>query len=139
MAGTVTTFNSDNRSIERDPITLVFEVEAQLGATSSTDEVLMAMPAGVTYLCAEIQCIVAEAGATSSVCSLVHGATAILTGSADNGGTANTIDDGVSSGTFVANADTSAAGNLIADINIVGTSTTAAKWRIHVTCLRTSF
>ena len=137
--GTVTTFNSDLRAIERDPITLVFEVVADLGATSSSEEVLAAMPAGVTYLYAEVQCIIAEAGATSSKCNLKHGSTTFFTGSADNGGTVDTIDEGVSSGTFDPTADTSAAGNLIADIDVVGTSTTAAKWRIIVTCLRTSF
>lgn len=140
MAGTVTTFNSDNRAVERDPICLVFEYQAEAGASKSEEIVLRAIPEGTTYLRAQIQTIVADTGATSTVLNLKHGSTTIFTGSADNGGTVDTIDDGVSSGTFDPTAaDDVSADNLIADFDQVGTTSFAPKFRIIIECLRTSF
>lgn len=142
MAGTVTKYNSDNRAIERDPVLLVFEYEGELGLTKSEEAVLRAMPANCIYLSAEIQCITAEAGATSSLLSLKHGSTAVLTGKADNGGAVGKVDNGAvvaSNGTAVPQADTSAAANLVASYTSVGTSTTAPKWRILLWVMRPDF
>lgn len=140
--GTITKFNSDHRAIERDPVLLVFEYESQLGLTRSEEAVLRAMPANCIYLSAEIQCIVAEAGATSSLLSLKHGSTAFLTGKADNGGVVGKVDNGAvvaTNGTAVPQADTSAAANLIASFTSVGTSTTAPKYRILLWVMRSTF
>ena len=139
MAATVTHWGAEQVYIGRDPVQLVFEVAPAIG-DASEDIVLRAMPDDVTYLWAQIQTITAEAGATSSVLGLKHGTTAIFTGSADNGGTLNTIDIGdASSGVFLpATADTAGAtqGNLVAATTIVGTTTTAPKWRVIVCCMR---
>lgn len=140
MAATVTHWGAEQCFIGRDPVQLVFEVAPAVG-DASEDIVLRAMPDDVTYLWAQIQTITAEAGATSSVLGLKHGTTAIFTGTADNGGTLNTIDGGTagSDGAFLpATADTAGAtqGNLVAATTIVGTTTTAPKWRVIVCCMR---
>lgn len=144
MAGTVTTYGNDDRAIERDPIILTFDYEAEVGLTKSEEAVLRSMPAGIKYLWCQIQCIRADAGTATSQLSLDHGATEIFTGTADNGAAVNTIDGGTagSDGAFLAAAAETAgatAGNLIASFTATGTTTTAAKYRILVCCFRPTF
>jgi len=141
MAATVTKFNSDNRAIERDPVTLVFEVDSGTPALAAVSYALCTIPAGTVYLTAEIHCLQADVDATSTLCSLAHTAATLFTGSADNGGVINVIDDGISSGTLVPTpSGTQAAGTLNAVVSVVGAScSTAAKWRITVCCYRPSF
>ena len=140
MAGTVTNHNSDHQAIERELITLAFTYVAPIGITTSEELTLRAMPAGVRVVCIETQNVVADQGTATSKINIKWGSTALFTGSADSGATVNTIDDGVGSGSFLANADTSAAANLIVDYDMTGTTTVAGpSWRIYVTCYRESF
>ena len=146
MAGTVVTYNSEFRAIERDPITIVFDYIPELGATKSEEiAAITDLPANCKVLCVQSQCIVADSGTTAGAVGLKWGTvgdtpTSFFTGSADSSATVNTIDDGVSSGAFLPNADISAAGDIVVDYDMTGTSTTPpAQWRIWVTLLRTSF
>lgn len=141
MAATVTTFGSDNRAIERDPIELVWEVNGGLAALTNDDSTLRALPNGTVFLSAEIACIQAEAGATSSKLDLRVGGGSLLAGASDNGGTLSVLNSGIAAGTFTPTASGGTTGdvNLNARVNIVGTPSTAPIWRVRVLCLRTSF
>jgi len=144
MAGTLVTHGSDNLAIERGVVTLVFDYTSELGLTKSEEVVLRAMPAGCKYLGATIQCLQGDAGATSTTMSLKHGATAIFTGSSDNGGIASVIDGGTaaSDGAFLcaqANTASATAGNLIGSFVQVGTTVTPTILRITVTVFRPNF
>jgi len=138
MAVTITKYNSDDRHIGREPVCLVFDVDGGTAALSNDDSTLVSIPANTILLAANIQCVVAEAGATSSKCDLRLGSNNVLAGTADNGGTVGTVDDGVSSGTLSPeNSNLAAAANLVARVNISGTPTTAPVWRVWATVTRT--
>lgn len=149
MAGTLTTYNSENLAIERDPVKLVFEYEAEVGLTKSEEVVLRALPAGCKILGIQVHCIQADAGTATSQLSIDYdpddgASTEIFTGTADNGATVNTLDGGTagSDGAFlpsVADGVTDAAGNLIGSFTGTGTTTTGAKYRILIDVFRPSF
>lgn len=144
MAGTLVTYGSDKLALERGVVTLVFDYTSELGLTKSEEVVLRAMPAGCKYLGATIQCLQGDTGATSTVMNLKHGAVTIFTGTADNCGTAGTIDGGTaaSDGAFLAPAAFGAsvtAGNLIGSFVQVGTTTGPAIVRITVDVFRPNF
>ena len=141
MAATITKYNSHHRAIERDPMTVVFDIDSGTPALAAVSYELMPIPAGIAYLAIEIHCIQPDINATSTLCSLAHTAATLFTGSADNGGVLSGIDDGISSGTLVPTpTGTQVAGTLNAVVSVVGAScSTAAKWRVIVTMYRASY
>ena len=144
MAATLTQGNGVSRAVERDPCWLTFEVDsgtAVIAGATTGRLILRALPADTNIISVNISCIQADVAATSTLCSLAIGGTALFTGSADNGGVLNGIDDGLSSGTMVpSSAGGESAGNLTADVTLVGGSaSTAAVWRIAVLVNRNDF
>jgi len=143
MAATLTQGNGVSRAIERDPVWLTFEVDSGTAVISAESLTLRALPKYTNILQAFVQCVEADVGGTSTLCSLAYDGNTLLTGSADNGGTINTVNDGLNSGTaFAPSVDGGepTAGNLSAVVTTVGGSiTNGAVWRILVLVNRNDF
>lgn len=127
-------YNSPKADIGRwAPIPLLFDVSKNTLTAGTEDVTLMTLPANTIILGATVRCIVAEAGGTSEVASLRVGTNTLLTGTADNMGAV---------GTDAAVPAAAQVGPLAADAVLsirfvtVGTSTTAGRARVEMTCIR---
>jgi len=142
MAATITQKNGLSRAIERDPCWLTWEIDSGTAVISAVAYELRELPAGTNILSAYVQCIEADAGATSTLCTLKVDTTNLLVGAADNGGVVNVVNDGVNAGTGF--APSSAGGESASSLNAVittvgGSITNGAVWRIMVLVNRNDF
>lgn len=140
--GNTLTKLTPNLDIGSTPAWHVFDVAIDAGADQTLETDLITLPVGTVIIDQKIQCIVAEAGATSTVMHLrlETGPIVLLTGTADNMGSissgATEVKELELPSTFPTATGLATANVLQAQSVCVGTSTTGGTGRISVLMFR---
>ena len=128
-------YTGGTRLVDRDPHWLIWDVASGDDGVSAEVILRSTEPDNYTYLDAYVQCVQGDVGAASTKLNLKHGSTTIFTGQPDNGGNIHT-DRGVINTPLPSPMGGYISGNLIADVDISGTPSTEAVWRIHLLASR---